>query len=529
MIHISASAHSGDARPSRSWFILAFILVAAAQIALYHEAFGVKLSGDDFSGLTIDIHRANLEGPVALFRETTQAKNYRPLQSFLMWLFARGSMPEPYFAIRVLHVLSMAMYGLTMLLWVRRMRVSKVGAIVALLVMFLHPMLSAPMAGIDGFSSLLAGAFMWLAALAAYEWRDRWWLSAAGAGACLVVGSLIKEYTFAALPLSVWAVLVLPSRIRWRTVAAVGIVLTGLIVALMAIRPFIVPAGLEGKIPTPHVDPVQVAKNLGLFAAVPLYFGSTVWVFVQRTPVVLAMFVASCFATIGLLGIGLWRAWRQGMRADQSDEKEAPTVARWVVFLLLSFFAATFPANILKHVSEQYAVGLALPLALLAGLAAEGIRRATARFRTLAAMLFAGQIILAATAVLDKVRGIRDCGDRATHQAQELIKLLPPDAHDLYLALVFVEDDTARQRVYSVYTMRDSGLLHPGQRLKWNGTLEWWLPRRGLDFERLVVKSVDDTDLTGFDLALLWHSDSQTFSILKPPTVGLEQDLTITE
>src|SRR5207248_4449036 len=134
----------------------------------------------------------------------------------------------------------------------------------------------------------------------------------------------------------------------------------------------------------------------------------------------------------------------------------------------------------------------------LCGLVADGYQK-----KRRPVPLFAGAILLAALCssiwtIRIKIAGLRDVGDRAAAQIQQIISFLPPDAHDKRIAILFDSAQLPPRRTYAVYRMGDEVLLVHESVLDW--------PRPG---SNLKLKSLTDQPLSdpqNYDLILRWDA-----------------------
>jgi hypothetical protein len=152
---------------------------------------------------------------------------------------------------------------------------------------------------------------------------------------------------------------------------------------------------------------------------------------------------------------------------------------------------------------------------LLAGFAADGWRTLAKPWPAVALAAFLGQLILGAIAVTTKVSELRVLGDRADHMVKQLDALVPADARDQTIAIVFLDSELPTAGVYSIYRQSDDMLLLPGIGLPYSGAMEWRRPGKRLYLEPLIVESMDDVDLTPYRLAYRWHMPAHIFTDLK--------------
>src|SRR4029079_8514614 len=112
------------------------------------------------------------------------------------------------------------------------------------------------------------------------------------------------------------------------------------------------------------LTPRQILLNFAILATGALFFGNSIFVYVHQSPAIFAMVALAVLLAGAVIAIGLLRYARQD-RLDVPREREP---ARWIIFLLGSLLAGTFPIWIMFHVSEMYLPPIILPLALLCGL-----------------------------------------------------------------------------------------------------------------------------------------------------------------
>src|SRR5947207_15239705 len=115
-----------------------------------------------------------------------------------------------------------------------------------------------------------------------------------------------------------------------------------------------------------------------------------------------------------------------------------------------------------------------VPLALLCGMAGDAYRPATKKVTVPILVIALVGLISSIWTIRVKIDGLRDVGDRAAAQIDQILAFLSPDARDRRIALIFDPDQLPPPpRTYSVYRMGDEMLLvHPT-------VLEW--PRPGMN------------------------------------------------
>ena len=494
-----------DRTPVTWRFLFAALGVTSAVfLAAYWQSFHVLPASDDFSYIN-EIHRGNREGVWRFFTRSVTAQTYRPMTSVGIWAFGNLVPGYPTQGVRALHLLSAIAYACAALPWIRAARLGRAGATVAIAIMLLHPVLPQAVGSIDGFNSLVSSAFLWLGAWFVLVWRDRPTRALAAAALCFVAGVLFKEYAFALVPLSMLTLLCFRRgrAIRWSL--AFALVLGGLLLLLIFVRRYTIPPDplSQGGWNYLAADPVALARNVAintvLLASGSMFFGNSVWAYVNQSLAVMGVVGASVVAVIALVAWGLWL--RDG-EPEQPDDRPLP---RWIVYLLLSFAAASFPAILVNRVSEMYVPPLVLPLALLCGFAADGFTRARAPARAIATTAGLAMLVSSILAIRAKVDGLVDVGRRADRQLRQVLAFLPPDAHDMRICTRFLARDRRPRDLYAVFRVPDPVLVPHAI------ALNWPRPYRNLVLDSDTVVSFDEVDPSNYDLALGWDAQRQQF------------------
>jgi hypothetical protein len=493
--------------------LVLFALLFTLQIVTYYRSFAIKPASDDFP-VVHEIQRGNQFGPTIFFRESMSNMHHRPFKSLGIWWFGRLSDAHPMFWIRVLHFLAMASYVCALALWVAELRLSLLGTLVAGCVLMFHPTMPQALASVDGVDSIASSALIWLGAWLVLLWRDQIWLALTAAVVCFLLAAGWKEYSFALVPLATWTIFCFSSKNRWRRALSL---LAGMLVAfvvLLLIRKRAIPPGYGEGTNYASLNPLQWGQNAIVIFTGLLFFGNSIWVFVHQNAAVLAIVGVSVIAAFAIIAAGtiLWL---------QSNRK-APSTANkmlWIVFVLGCFVAASFPVNIIIHVSEMYLVPLFVPLAIFSGIAADGWRGASKPWRCVVLAATLGALISSLITIHVKVEGLRNVGERAERQLRQIIALLPPDAHDLKVAVVFDLSELPPRRTYSVYRMGDENLVvHPM-------ALDWIAPQRHLTLGSFSMTN-PDFDPAKFDVLLKWNAATQQFQqvnavdVFRPPPPG---------
>lgn len=495
--------------------LVAGLVIFALQIVLYHQSFSIQPAADDFNAPLTEILRGETQGPGVFFTRSPQPHNYRPLQSLGMWTYGRMSTEHRELWIRLLHFTGMAVYGLAGVLWIRRAARTRIAAVCGSVVLFAHPALVAPLASIDGFSGLFATGLMWLSTYVIWRWRDRLWAALPLALIIFIIAIGFKEYCLGAVPLACLAVMCFARSPREALVRAfiVGFLFSIVVLGFIYIRSMTIPPPDPGQeIGYFRADPVLWLRNAGLFAAVLLFPGSSVWVFLERSAPVIAMAGGLTLLVIIALATGLFCR----LRGEGSGESRR-LARRWIVFSLLGIAAASFPPIIVAHVSEMYAVGMIIPIAMLATLAADGLVRTAALERRIAAAFFAAVVVIMAAAVWSKVALIRESGETAVNMLRLTLMKLPPDARDTTIAVCYPPRASYPPR-YSVFVMPEElSCRQPN-------APDWLMPGRNLQlvFPTSLREAFDHADKYG--LIVSWNPALRQMVVVQPPPASRSSD-----
>jgi hypothetical protein len=483
--------------------LLLILPLFVMQIALYHRSFGIKPASDDFP-VVHDILRGNQQGPGIFFTRSFTSMHYRPFKALSIWAFGQISDQHREFWIRVLHFLGMTGYLLVLVLWLSRMPLSPLACAIAGVVLLFHPVLPQALGSIDGIDSIASSAFIWLGAWFAFIWRDRVIRATIATAMCFALAAGWKEYSFTIVPLATWTISCFSTRQhRLRNAAIIFAGLCVVFAGVLVVRQHAMPGGFGSLKGTDYVarNPLQWIINAGVIISGLLFFGNSVWVYVHQSPAVLAMVAVCMLIAAALIGIGL-------VPARKDSHKRT-----CVIFLLGSFIAASFPQNVIFHVSEMYLTPLLLPLALLCGVAFDGWRVQRKPLRCVACALASAALISSGFTVHAKVNGIRDVGDRAEMQMRQILALLPPDAHDVKVAMVFDLSELPPRRTYAVYRMGDENLVVHSV------ALDWLAPQRHLELGSFPIDS-PDFHPSDWDYIYKWNPREQRFAPLVPSPSG---------
>lgn len=482
-----ASVH----RPSRRFIWITFTLFLLGQLFAYAQAFKVRPASDDWPIIN-EVHRGNQQGVGVFFTDSVIRIGYRPLKSLAIWFFGNLSQDEAarFAWIRVLHLTGAVCYALVAVAWLRALPIGLAGAGAVILLMFLHPVLAAPVGSIDGIDTLMSSTLLWLGAWCCWRFRSRLLTATITTAACFVVGVGFKENLFALVPLAVVVVMLFwPRERRMIGCACVGGTLAILAAAAILVRRFVIRGGLEAGANMLDFSPRQLAENVALFASGLLFFGNTVWVYVHQSAAVLAMVGGSCLTVLALVTTGLGR-------------KIAPVP---IYFPMLGLMIAAFPTILLYHVSEMYVAPMLLPFAMIVALAVDGLCASRAG-RVIASVVAAVVVMSSVLTIRSKVAGLVDVGERADRQLRQVLEFVPPGTKGTKILLRFDPNDLPPRRTYSVFRMGDEILLVHRQ------TPEWLRQGDGIELQSDRFDLFDPKD---FDIVLKWDAKQQKFDRIK--------------
>jgi hypothetical protein len=521
------------ARPR--WLLYCFAAITVVQWIAYRRSF-LKLPAVDVWFEMIEIHRGNALGPWVFFTHSVSNKAYRPLDSLLIWLFGNLVPSHPMWGIHFITLVMSTFMVAVGTLWVRQLRLSKIGAIVAIGLLCLHPVLALSEGSVDGVDSVGSTALLWLGAYFILVVRSR----AAMTALVLLVfclGGLLKEYTFALLPLSLCVIFCLRARqsppwkdrSAWRDALALIGALVAAFAALMVLRHLAMEASPSARgLQYVSLDPRDWVENCLRIAGGLLFIANSCWAYVNGDSDWDMILVAAWTVLLGFtLASGLVMRWLwlprlphksatedPTMPAEQAAQKPAPApdsaavptqgLERWLIFLALALCAAPWPAVIMGHISEMYLPPLVVPFALLAGLAADGLAAAAKPLRIAAILLGAAVAVSCLLSITWKVDDLVDVGFRADDQMKKLLALIPPDAHGWKILILVGYPAHMIDLSYSTMISGDELLLKQADVLEW--------PRYGSGHTVEVDMAANpDVKTSGYDLVAIWDAGSQQF------------------
>jgi hypothetical protein len=537
---------SHDARPSVRRSVLGIALAIGLMLLTYHHTWRTWPAGDDY--LVINETFTALEhGPLHVVTHPLSAKNYRPLQGVGHWAMAQvvGTRAHPDELARAarwtigIHGLNLGSFALLIAiggLWARELpgRAARVGVWIAPGAIALHPVMAGQAAGLDMWTSIISPALMWAGAYCVYRWRAQ---MAIGVGLALIIGLVavgFKEYAFSLVPVGAVIVLLMGGDGRRGRGGAlgravlVGAVLSMVIVASMLARQFVNPTdGPPGSKPA-TIELSNIPANIALYGAslsIPI---STAWVFIQgisqQKTLVLLLGAGSAMVVVGLIVGGLWRlAGRAGAEMPQPGAEPA----RWMAMLTLAGAASTFPNVLTERVSEVYASGPLVALALLMALSVTGWLAGSADVRD--GLWRAGRVrrVVCVLAVLGVVWGVAAyfkaaridrLGQTAHTQALQILgaaRSVSPDASGVRrIAVVFVQSDLRgpEQALFSVYSMPDNVPLF------YDTSMDWFARSQRIRMVRIevpgeldITHAVRGAGLQAGTPVLRWRADARRF------------------
>lgn len=475
-----------ESQPKMRAYLALWAGLVLLQALVYHGAWGMLPGGDDWTAPVSEIGRAHREGVWQVLKVNAwQHPMYRPVQSLAF--IALGKLPGPLWDwVTALNQVCFAVAAAILLCWAKVLRLSFPAAVVGGLVFAVHPLNVAAVASVDGFGSVLTPAAAWGIALAVLLLRGKPAVALAVAAVAMTALSGVKEYVFAAVPMSLGVVVVCyPNRGRW--LAAFAVVMGGAVGINLWARRFleVLSPGYAHNSATANVGLAGVLANTVGGLAVGLFPGNTVTVFTAGStlhrfgPVALGTAAAA-----GLLALGVWKALR--------TEGGSPLALRKMVLLIvLLTIGVMFPANVAKRMSEMYLLGVPMGIALLAGCAVEGFARMSSPIRRGGGVVFAGLMLWSILAVEQKVAEQATSGRLSWQMAGQLDRELPRTR--VRVGIVFDAEELRRVGYYSVFRLPRNGLVV-------TETLDYIRPGVGDTLDCIVPDRGEAVDLSACDV-----------------------------
>ena len=491
-----------------------FLLSLGALLFVYRNSFGVKPSGDDFTALH-QVHRGEQEGAWTFFI-ASDGGDYRPLQNVTFWLFGTFSERHVLLSLRILHFLSFAFYALVAFLWIHALNFSRIGAVAAACVVIFHPVLAGPLAGLDNYTRLVVSALVWLGAWVAYSYANKPLLALPLVSICFVIGLGYMEYAISLIPLAVLATVWRAEKQRFRWAARMLICLIAILTAYFLVRVsgLVVTSSGAGHL---SPNPLIWVKNAGMMLASILFFGNTVSIMLGMSLPKIAWLGSNIALVACAVGYGLWVGNRYSVPfvTGYSGTRSAAEANGLIPlqFLGVAFVISFFPMLLMKHISEIYLTPITLPLALLTGLAAHGWTAVSRPFQYVAIFFAISQLLLASNAIQSKVAGVNDAGERADGMIQQVLKHIPNDGQRKKAAIVFLKENVAQSKNYSIFALPDDLLIQAGYATY---AVRWFRPNQDIFLDHFVVEDPHDVDLKLFDRVLLWDDSIKQFTPISP-------------
>lgn len=486
---------------------LAYLVSLAAIILLliYSGAFQIKPAADDFTVIN-EIHRGDQRGVVDFFRHSLTGVNYRPLKSLTIWLCGRASGNAVYTWIRVAHLSSLALFAAVVMLWARMLPIGRAGIWATAILAFFHPVLVQAYGSIDGLDSLISTAMLWLGTWFVWKYRDRLFLATILALACFAFGVLYKEYAFALVPNTALVMLCFRKKRRWFAAFSMGGIVLLALAAILFVRRYTVPEGYGGGWGYILLDASQIPQNMVMLLASVFLFVNTLWIFLHPDALGFGLCGVAILIAAATIAYGVWQRIDPVAPAERKDADDCQaSVARWVVFLLLSFITASFPITIMSHVSEMYVPPIVPPMILLAAIGVDGYRRCGIAARSIAGTVALAAMVLSIVAIHQKLQGLKHVGDLAESQINQILSYLAPDVHDKTIDLVFDKDDSGENDTYAVFRMGENMVLvHPT-------VLDWPEPKRNLRIKVIYQINPETYENDTADIILRWRFEEKKF------------------
>jgi len=509
------------------WLLWSLAVLTIVQWIVYRRSF-LKLPAVDVWFEMIEIHRGNALGPWVFFTHSVSNKAYRPLDSLLIWCFGNLFPSHPMWGIHFITLVMGTFMAAVGTLWVRQLRLSKVGAAVAIGLLCLHPVLALSEGSVDGVDSVGSTALLWLAAYLVLVMRSRAAMTAAVV-LLFCIGGLLKEYIFALLPLAPCVIFCLRAResppwkdrSAWRDALVLIGALVAAFAALMVARHLAMERSPNARgLQYISLNPTDWAENCLRIGGGLLFIANTCWAYVNSDLGWAIMLIAAWTVLLGsTLAGGLLLRWFLGPRQLSSTVSAAPPAPigqvtesipaasavpaqglnRWLIFLALALCAAPWPAVIMGHISEMYLPPVVVPFALLAGLAADGLAAGPRLLRAAAIVLGAGVLVSCLLSITWKIDDLVDVGFRADDQMKKLLAIIPPDAHGWKILILIGYRAGMTDLSYGTMISGDELLLSQGNVLEW--------PRYGSGHTVDVGMAADpNVNTEGYDLIVVWDS-----------------------
>ena len=490
-----------DNTPATNRFLIClFLLLALFQVCVYGETFNVKPSGDDFIAPLAEIHRGGIDGPISFFLEFKQA-DYRPLQSFVMWIFGTISSENPLIWVHILHFLSAWFFAFITFLWIKHLKFSRINAIVAAAIIFLHPVLAGNLASIDSFGRFVVSGWIWLGAYVAHRFTNDNFLKAyLLCVLCFIIGLGFMEYALGLIPLAGYVIFTRSDKFKIRNTLLIVISLLFLFFVYFLIRYLLVVSGRPGVAFISRESAVWFTNLVMLFSGA-LYFGNTVEFIVERSIKICAWFGINLAAVMALL---LWGI----LKKNKSDSIISSTSNPG--FLIIIFILSCFPMVVMRHVTELYVCMMVIPFALLMGHLSSNWMRTSYILRIIILLVLLFEIAIGTSTIRSKVSDLRILGERTDAQITRILNHVPYDVHEWHIGLVFIESEESDAPTYSIFREKDSNLILKLAR-NWF-VMDWYRQGSNHSLEYLIVNDISEVEFDNYDLVLNWDYSTKTFN-----------------
>jgi hypothetical protein len=502
------SGFDSEAQSTDRQLVLMILAVLVTQILVYRPAFGITPWGEDYI-LAVQGRIGEQRGAWSFFIGSPLA-DYRPLQALTYWAFGRWQIENPFPLIHILSFAAFSFYAFVFALWIRLCSLPRSGTLCALVVLFLHPVLAGPLADLDGFTRFVVSGWVWLGAYFAFKYADRLSIAIPLTSICFVIGLGFMEYAVALVPLSIlavwWGGAGRQTR-KIRAALALSLTLLVLFAAYYFVRISVIGYSDAGRL---SFNPVEWARNFVMLSVAVLFMGDTVPVYVQRGGALVAAAISVTLMSLMLFG-GLW-LWHRAERDRQGAIHTQGPTAKVFPFLVTAMLIPFFPMVFMGHISEIYATPILFVLALLTGFAVAGWAQAPRKYVVAALLVLVFHTVWACVSVRAKVGGVRAASERAGVFTRDLLGKIPSEAHDLRVALVFLDSELP-DRPYSVFAPGDDLFIAPDVAAR--AAMEWLRPGKNIELLHLIVDDKSAVQLEDFDMVLYWNPSNQRFESWK--------------
>lgn len=445
-----------------AWVIAASCVALASMIYLSSASSGP--SADDF--IFPEVARRLRAGSVWSVFMRSPMNDYRPLE----WITATwwiGDAVDPFRRLHLLTLTSVLPCLAVLWMWLRHLNISGPSAAVAVALFVAHPVLTGPLAELDGFMRFYSAFPMWLGVFAADRLATKPTFAVPLAMLLFAWALGYTEYSVAMLlmcPLAIWH---RTDEARWTRATAMAVGLTLIVAGFLALRaPAIAGAGSP---PGLSLSPVLWGKHLAMIGVALTYPGNTVDVVLNRSPAIVAMLIFGCVAVMSWILMGCRQAVTKGAVSFRE--------LRYAVLMLA---ASTFPTFMRSQLSEIYLLVPLMAFVVLVGIAAQGFLGPRSRTAGMALTAYAAICAWGLWSAHEKQQLMAARGRRAQVLVASLTQVVPPTVQDTTVAIIF----PAEEKRYSTFVAGDDYLIQPfGPHLFASA---WLFPDRGIRLERFI-------------------------------------------